>query len=263
MEQSRPDNKTKRKRRRDILYYNPPYSKLLVTNLSYEVRKIVIRCFPKDNRLSKVINKNTIKTSFCTTANLAAKIKQHNDKIIRKQKQMLDKNKKTCSCGKNDICPLEGKCLTSSVVYNAEVRVLGRQKLNAQKLKMLENIEKLDKAKNDVFKPKEFEFYTGLTEGTLKAWNYKYNFDFRHRDFEKRTNLSKYIWKLKDHFYDYSIKWKILSLAKSYNPASKSCNLCSKEKFYIIFKPEISTLNDNNEIFKKCKHRRKCLIGMN
>ena len=75
--------KEKRKRTRHIIHYNPPFSMLLATNLSYEVRRIVKECFPKSNKLSKIINKNTVKTAYCTTANLEAKIKQHNTKILR------------------------------------------------------------------------------------------------------------------------------------------------------------------------------------
>ena len=51
---------------------------------------------------------------------------------------------------------------------------------------------------------------------------YKHTFDFKHRNFDKSTNLSKYIWKLKDHKYNFEIKWRILSRAKSYNSATKN-----------------------------------------
>ena len=72
------------------------------------------------------------------------------------------------------------------------------------------------------------------------------------------TALAKYIWKLKRYKYEYSIKWRILARAKIYNPATKQCNLCNKEKYFIIFKPEISTLNQNNE---QCAHHAKFIIG--
>ena len=35
------EKKQKRKRTRNIIYYNPPYNQLVQTNLSYEVRKII------------------------------------------------------------------------------------------------------------------------------------------------------------------------------------------------------------------------------
>ena len=59
-EQSNNDNdlkkKEKRKRTRNIIYYNPPYNQLVHTNLGYEVRKIIKKCFPKENKISKIIN---------------------------------------------------------------------------------------------------------------------------------------------------------------------------------------------------------------
>ena len=131
------------------------------------------------------------------------------------------------------------------------------------KKKWLDALENFEKAKNQIFKQKQQEFYTGMTEGTLKDRIYKHNFDFRHKNYRKRTSLSKYIWNLKEHNYNFQIKWKILALSKSYNPASKGCNLCTKEKFYIIFKPGISTLNEKNEILKKCPYRRKWIINEN
>ena len=173
------------------------------------------------------------------------------------------KNVKTCSCDKNKECPLQGKCLTKSVVYCAEVRVKGRKKMNRREENELEILERYERRRGENFKPREAEFYTGLTEGTIKDRMYKHNYDFKHRNFEKRTNLSKYVWKLKDHKYNFEIKWKILSRAKSYNSATKNCNLCTKEKYYIIFKPEASTLNENNEILKKCMHRKKWIIQDN
>ena len=106
---------------------------LLATNLSYEVRRIVKECFPKNNKLSKIINKNTVKTAYCTTENLEAKIKQHNTKILRENNSK--KEDKTCNCSNTAECPVGGKCLTTSVVYTAEVNVTGREKLNKAKEK--------------------------------------------------------------------------------------------------------------------------------
>ena len=63
-------NGNKRKRSRNITYFNPPFSMLLKTNITKEVNRIIKECFPKDNVLSKIINKNTIQIGYCTTANL-------------------------------------------------------------------------------------------------------------------------------------------------------------------------------------------------
>ena len=145
-----------------------------------------------------------------------------------KKKEEKKKNKMH-SCENAEICPVEGKCLTKSAVYNAEVKIVGRKKLTRYEKRNLDALENLESRRKEEFKPKEKEYYTGLTEGTLKDRMYKRHFDFRHKNFSKRTTLSKYIWKLKEHYFNFEVKWKILSVAKSYNPASKSCNLCTKE----------------------------------
>ena len=118
---------------------------MVQTNISYEIRKIVTKCFPKTNKISKILNKNTIKTSWCTTASLGAKIKQHNEKIIKNTKKKDEQKKKMCSCPSTEVCPVEGKCLTRSVIYNAEVITTNRKKLTKvekRKLDALENLEK-------------------------------------------------------------------------------------------------------------------------
>jgi hypothetical protein len=74
------------------------------------------------------------------------------------------------------------------------------------------------------------------------------------------TALSKHVWSLKDSQTQYKITWKILAHVKSYSPISKRCNLCTTEKYYIICHPNLSTLNNRNELASSCRHRRKFLL---
>ena len=41
---------------------------------------------------------------------------------------------------------------------------------------------------------------------------------------------------------------------------SKACMLCTKEKFYIIFKPHLATLNNRQELGSSCRHKASSLI---
>ena len=68
--------------------------------------------------------------------------------------------------------------------------------------------------------------------------------------------MSMFIWKLKKEEKQFKIKWKVIDKAKSFNPVTKRCNLCLKEKFYIIFKPELGSLNQRNELGSACRHKR-------
>ena len=67
---------------------------------------------------------------------------------------------------------------------------------------------------------------------------------FTHESKRNNTELSKHIWQLKDQKKDFTISWKIPTKAKSYTNLTKRCNLCTTEKFYILFKPDMVTLTD-------------------
>ena len=76
------------------------------------------------------------------------------------------------------------------------------------------------------------------------------------------TTLSTHIWKLKEKGSTFNIKWSILDRGQIFNPGTKTCQLCTKEKFYIIFKPEIATLNSRNELGAHCRHKKTTLLGL-
>ena len=99
------------------------------------------------------------------------------------------------------------------------------------------------------------ETYTGLTKNSFKKRFYKHNTSMKDRNYEHSTSLSTHIWKLKDRDKNFSIDWSILMKAKPFNPVTGKCNLCIKEKFCIIFRPEGSTLNSRSELFNTCRHR--------
>ena len=105
--------------------------------------------------------------------------------------------------------------METSLVYNAEVTVTGRKKLNKMEEKNLKDLEEVEKQSNCTFKPNVKEFYTGLTENTMKDRIYKHNYSFRHENKSTTTTLSKYIWKVKHHYYTYDIKWRKLSRART------------------------------------------------
>ena len=92
------------------------------------------------------------------------------------------------------------------------------------------------------------ETYVGLTENEFKTRYTNHKASFNNYEKPNSTELSKYIWNLKNNNISYSIKWKILKRAKSYNNASKRRNLCIWEKYFIICKLDIATLNRNNEL---------------
>ena len=128
---------------------------------------------------------------------------------------------------------MNGVCLTEGVVYRAKV------------LQEDTNIE---------------EFYTGMTARSFKQRLYEHRTDFNNRS-RKGTRLSKHVWSLKSQKIPYTVSWEILAKAPSFNPATKTCKLCLKEKWFIMFRPEGATLNHRSEFFSTCRHRLKPLLA--
>ena len=111
----------------------------LQTNIGREFLNLVSKHLPKNHWYNKIFNKNNIKVSYSCTDNLQTLIKKHNRKILETSKTPSTEN--NCSYRKKYDCPLKNNCLTSSVVYNANVTT-----------------ESDTTGKN----------YIGLTEGTFK-----------------------------------------------------------------------------------------------
>ena len=104
------------------------------------------------------------------------------------------------------------------------------------------------------------ETYTGLTDGIVRDRIARHEGNFRHRH-QPGTRLSDYGWKLKAQGSPFNVTWQILSRAISFNPSSGMCQLCLKEKWWIMFKPATASLNLRNEIYASCRHRASKLLA--
>ena len=67
--------------------------------------------------------------------------------------------------------------------------------------------------------------------------------------------------RLKHENKNFDIEWKIIDRGKKFNPTTRKCNLCLKEKYNIIFKPAGASLNKRSELFSACRHRRQQLLA--
>ena len=54
----------------------------------------------------------------------------------------------------------------------------------------------------------------------------------------------------------YTLTWKIIDRGRVFNPVTRKCRLCLKEKWHILFNPDASSLNSRTEIFNRCVHKR-------
>lgn len=61
----KPKLETKDKsRKRNIIWYNPPYDRNVKSKIGKEFLKILDKCFPASNKLHKIFNRNTVKISY-------------------------------------------------------------------------------------------------------------------------------------------------------------------------------------------------------
>ena len=86
---------TKRKRQRNILWFNPPYSKTVKTKIGKFFLQLIKKNFPKEHKFHKIFNRNTLKLSYSYMPNIKTKINAHNREILR---NAPSKNVKHCNC---------------------------------------------------------------------------------------------------------------------------------------------------------------------
>ena len=167
--------------------------------------------------------------SYSTMPNMKSVIEADNKKKLNVTTEK--ENERKCSCPRNAICPLEGQCLSKNIIYQATV-------------------------KSDV---KE-ETYVGLTATDFKSRLANHKASFKSNTKRNTTELSKYIWSLKESNVDYSISWKILCHTSPYSNKTKRCNLCIAEEYFIICKPGAVTLNKRTELIVKYRHKDRFLL---
>ena len=153
--------------------------------------------------------------------NVKSIISSHNKSVIRKSTNS-DKDK-NCNCRKPEKCAMDGNCNVKSIIYQAEV--------TSQTTR---------------------ETYIGLCDTAFKLRYRNHTSSFRNERYRNATELSKHVWNLKDKNIQYNIKWRKIKQARSYSNVTNLC-LC-------LCKPEMSSLNNRNELVSCCRHSRKFLL---
>ena len=98
-------------------------------------------------------------------------------------------------------------------------------------------------------------FGNSETEFTFKYNNH--TMSFRNRTHENDSDLSKFIWSLKDQNKEFDIKWSIFKKSSR----SKSCNLCLLKKLVISnFKEKERLLNKWLDLVSKRRHESKYIL---
>ena len=162
-------------------------------------------------------------------SNISSILSSHNLNLTNPYKT----NTYDCNCRTKESCPLQNQCLTPKIVYRADIE-------------------------NDT--NNETKFYFGLTETPFKDRFRNHTRDFNNKRYNKTTELSKYIWELKEAGINPIVKWSIVEKIYS-NTKINYCKLCLVEKLYIIdFIDDNRLLNKRNEFISGCKHQNKLLL---
>ena len=151
-----------------------------------------------------------------------------NNHILKTQLNSAEQAERTCNCPKNKACPLSGNCLQQCLIYKATVT-------SANKVTS----------------------YIGACEPEFKTRLNNHTKSFKKRKYETETELSKYIWKLKDENEQFEIAWEMIATESPYKCGTRHCNLCLTEKLLIMKAAPNSLLNSRNEIVSKCRHSNK------
>ena len=162
-------------RHRDIIWYNPLFSRNVATNVGRSFLKILDEEFPKGHVLHKIFNRNTVKISYSCIPNLKQKIDGRNKPPYGKTNAVPPK---TCNCHQPAHCPLDGNCLKSAVIYQATVATEDNRPA---------------------------ETYVGLTENSFKTRYSNQKSSCRDPNKRLSTELSKHIWHLKDAKIGFSV----------------------------------------------------------
>ena len=108
-------------------------------------------------------------------------LKSHNKELLHQYQNSETKVIHQCNCRSKNSCPLNGKCLTESLVYSAKIET-----------------------------PSENFTYIGMTEGSFKTRYNNHNASFRLPQYKTATKLSEAVWLFKDNGTPYNIRWDIV-----------------------------------------------------
>jgi len=222
-------NHIRANRKRNIIWFNPPFNKNVSTQIGKYFLHLIKKQFPRHHKFHKIFNKNTVKISYSCMPNIKSIINAHNKRIL--SPAIVEQNNKTCNCIKKDLCPMNNNCLASNIIYQASIT---------------SNLENYTE-----------KVYIGLCATTFKKRYANHKKSFNTEKYKNSTALSNEFWRIKELKGQPVIKWKILRSSRSYNPNSKKCRLCSSEKYEIATFKENNILNKRSEVISKCRHQNK------
>ena len=221
----------RRNRKRKVIWFNPPYSANVKTNIGKEFLKLLRTHFHKKHAFHCIYNKHSVKLSYSCTKNVSSIINGHNRRTLQEAaRQEACDAQRTCNCRNKDDCPLQNECLTKNIVYEATVKSTGQQD-------------------DDV------KSYIGLCSTSFKERLAVHKQHIKNRVYRNKCELANYVWDLKDAGKNFDIKWRILKKVRG-RLVGGACRLCTTELLFLVEYPEKRRLL-NTRFIEKCRHNEK------
>ena len=223
----RPSVRSRRRRNRQVLWYNPPFDRQVKSNVGKTFLDLIDRHFPPNHRLRRLLNRSTVKVSYSCMPNVDAAISSHNSKILSE----ISDATHVCNCRNPSACPFDGECQTPAVIYQGDVIAEGEP----------------------------VSEYVGLSEPKVKERASDHHTSFNDIRYENKTELSKRVWELKLKTKQPVVKWRIVRKTTPYKAGANHCNLCLWEKYHIM-KGGPNLINKRDELVSTCRHKNKFLL---
>ena len=220
------------KRTRKIIWFNPPFTQTVKTNVAKLSFRLLDKHFPKHHLLHKIFNIDTIKVSYSCMNNVSQIIKHHSRNVSDKK----EKQTNPCNCRNKNEYPLNGNCKAQNVIYNCTVSA-------TQKFKQ--------------------RVYLGIAEGNCKQRLYNPRQSFKGKKHKNDTALSSYLWDLKENQNQIlKLTWSVVRFPPGYSSISKKSLLCIHKKILILnYHNPADFLNKRLELMAKCRQENKFLLS--
>ena len=183
----------RRNRKRKIIWFNPPFSKMVTTNICKKFLNLIDKYFPRNHKFHKLFNRNNVKVSYGCMPNIRAAINAHNKKILGDKTPLVPGE---CNCNNKNERPLNGECKTSNVLYEARI--------------------------NSNLRNYREKIYKGITASIFKTRYGNHKKSFNNIKYYNESELSKEVWIIKNRGGEYNIKWKIIQQYPAYTLRPKN-----------------------------------------
>ena len=109
-------NKEQKNRKLKIIWFNPPFSRSVKSNIDRIFLRLLSKHFPRNHTMQKIFNRNTVKIKYSYLSNISFLISSHNRNILSPKQQSFG-----CDCRRKNEWSLNGECQTPSVIYREDM----------------------------------------------------------------------------------------------------------------------------------------------